>query len=385
MYKSFSFTGAKKITFGANALGSLATQVQEMGGKNPFIILDNSLAKIGMKERIADIFKAAAMKHTIFTETPPEPTIELPDKIAKLALKAQSDIIIGIGGGSAMDTAKATAVVVTNKGKAIDFVGLNKVLHAGLPTVMVPTTAGTGSEVTFTAVFIRKDISKKQGINSPFLYPDLALLDPLLTVSVPSAITATTGIDALCHAIESYTSIIASPMSEIISLEAIGLIGENLRECVHNGGNIEARSNMLLGSLCAGLGLANAGVTAVHSLSYPLGGRYGVPHGLANTMLLPAVMKYNLPGAIEKFAVIAEVLGENIDGLSLRDAAELAVDAVICLIDDCNITTSLKDVGVKKADLPKLAAETMEIARPLANNPRHIGPEDAVEIYNIAF
>jgi alcohol dehydrogenase len=250
---------------------------------------------------------------------------------------------------------------------------------------MIPTTAGTGSEVTFTAVFIRKDLKKKEGMNSPYLYPDLALLDPRLTLTLPPKPTATTGLDALCHAIESYTSINSSPYSEMVSLEAIQLISDNLRTCVHDGSNLTARENMLLGSLYAGLGLANAGVTAVHSLSYPMGGMYGVAHGLANTVLLPAVMMYNLPGALEKFAVVAEAMGEIVDDLPLREAAYLAVEAVESLIEDCGVYESLKDFGVKEKDFPKLADVAMTVARPLQNNPRKIAKEDAIEIYKQAF
>jgi alcohol dehydrogenase len=171
----------------------------------------------------------------------------------------------------------------------------------------------------------------------------------------------------------------------MVSLEAIKLIGESLRTCVHEGGNLAARGNMLLGSLYAGLGLANAGVTAVHSLSYPLGGLYGVPHGLANTVLLPAVMMYNLPGALEKFAVVAEVLGEVVDDLPLREAAYLAVEAVESLIEDCGVYESLEDFGVKEKDFPALADVAMTVARPLQNNPRKITKEDAIEIYKQAF
>jgi alcohol dehydrogenase len=222
-------------------------------------------------------------------------------------------------------------------------------------------------------------------MNSPYLYPDVALLDPELTLTLPPEATASTGLDALCHAIESYTSIIASPMSEMVSLEAIGLIAEHLRTCVHDGSNLKAREAMLLGSLYGGLGLANAGVTAVHSLSYPLGGRYGVPHGLANTILLPHVMAFNLPGALEKFALAAEAMGEAVEDLPVREAAYLAVEAVEALIEDCGITKTLEDFGVSQDDFPEMAKAAMTVARPLANNPRKITPEDAVEIYNGAF
>jgi len=305
----------------------------------------------------------------------------LADEGAAVAVKNKCDIVVGIGGGSAMDTAKAIAVLATNKGGAFDYLGLNKVAKPGLAKIMVPTTAGTGSEVTFTAVFVRRNLKKKEGMNSPYLYPELALLDPELTLSLPPQPTAHTGLDALCHAIESYTSVNASPMSEIFSLEAIALIGNNLRTCVHDGKNLQARENMLLGSLYAGLGLANAGVTAVHSLSYPLGGKYGIGHGLANTMMLPAVMAFNLPAALDKFADIAEAMGENTEGLPVREAAYLALEAVESLIEDCGINNTLEEFGIKEKDFPALADVALTVARPLENNPRKVTKENAIEIY----
>ncbi len=385
MNNLFSFTGAKKIVFGNGAFEQLAEHIRERGGKTPLIVLDKNLSIAGLREKISGYFEKEGMAAIIFDRVEGEPPLELADEGAKAALDATCDIVIGIGGGSTMDVAKAVAALAANKGKAEDYLGLNMVPGPGLPTIMVPTTAGTGSEVTFTSVFIRKDLNKKEGMNSPFLYPDIALLDPELTISIPPDVTATTGIDALCHAIESYTSIIASPMSEMVSLEAISLIAANLRTCVHNGSDLEARGQMLLGSMYAGLGLANAGVTAVHSLSYPLGGMYGIPHGLANTLLLPAVMNFNLPGALEKFAAIAEVMGEPTDDLSLNDAAGLAINAVENLIDDCGIYDSLETLDIEEKDFPKLAKAAMTVARPLANNPRAMTEEDAIEIYNDSY
>jgi alcohol dehydrogenase len=385
MIKSFSFTGAKKIVFGCGVFDQLMVHLADMKVKRPMVVIDKMLAQTGFKDKVANVFGNGSCKPVLFDDVDPEPRIELADKGAAMAAKGKCDGVIGIGGGSAMDCAKAIAALAANKGKAVDYLGLNNIPGPGLPTIMIPTTAGTGSEVTFTAVFLRKDLKKKEGMNSPHLYPDLALLDPQLTLTLPPKPTATTGLDALCHAIESYTSINASPMSEMVSLEAIQLISENLRRAVHDGSNLAARENMLLGSLYAGLGLANAGVTAVHSLSYPLGGMYGVAHGLANTVLLPAVMLYNLPGALEKFAVIAEVMGEVVDDLPLRDAAYLAVEAVESLIEDCGVYESLEDFGVKEKDFPKLADVAMTVARPLQNNPRKISKEDAIEIYQQAF
>ncbi len=384
MQKTFSFTGAKKIVFGCGSFSGLVGQVRDLRAKKPFIAIDGNLAKLGMRDKILEMFEREGMKAVLYDKVLPEPPLEQADEGAKLALKGKCDIVIGIGGGSAMDVAKAVAVVAAHGAQAKDFLGLNKVPGPGIPTIMVPTTAGTGSEVTFTAVFVRHDLRKKEGMNSVFMYPDLALLDPELTVSLPPQPTAASGMDALCHAIESYTSVIASPASEMFSLEAIGLIAENLRTCVHNGKDLEAREGQMLGSLYAGIGLANAGVGAAHSLSYPLGGTYGISHGVANTLMLPRIMEYNLPGALEKFAVVAEVMGENTEGLSVRDAAMLAVEAVDVLIEDCGIATGLEELGIPEEDFPEMARVAMTVARPLENNPRKVTLEDAIAIYRTA-
>ncbi len=380
----FTFTGAKKIVFGKSSFSSLPDQVRELGGRRPLVVMDRNLADCGYREEVAKVLGGAGTRYSLFDRVEPEPVLALAEEGTKAALKGKCDCVIGIGGGSALDCAKAIAALAANGGKAADYLGLNKVPGPGLPKIMVPTTAGTGSEVTFTAVFVRPELKKKEGMNSPYLYPEVALLDPLLTLSLPPGPTATTGIDALVHAIESYTSLNSSPMSELISLEAIRLISENLRTCVHNGGDVDAREAMLLGSLYAGLGLANAGVGAVHSLSYPLGGMYGVPHGLANSVLLLPVMEFNLPGALEKFSVIAEVMGENTQDLTVRDAAYLSLEAVEALIEDCGIPLGLEALGITEEDFPALADVAMTVKRPLENNPRKVSREDAIGIYKRA-
>jgi alcohol dehydrogenase class IV len=385
MKNIFSFTGAKEIVFGDGSFERLAEYVTSLKGTKPLIVLDKNLAVKGFDEKIAELLKHAGMNYVLYDKVEAEPVLEMADEVAGMAVKEKADIVVGIGGGSAMDVAKAVAVIAANKGKAKDYLGLNNVPGPGLPKIMVPTTAGTGSEVTFTAVFVRKDLKKKEGMNSPYLYPELALLDPTLTLSVPPMVTATTGVDALCHAFESYTSIHASPMSEMMSLEAIRLISSNLRTCVHDGSNLSARRNVLLGSLYAGLGLANAGVTAVHSLSYPLGGKYGISHGMANTVLLPSVMRFNLPGALEKYVAVAKTMGEAVDNLSIRDAAYMAVEAVENLIDDCGIIDTLETLGIDRKDFPILADTAMTVARPLENNPRKVTEGDVIDIYEDAF
>ncbi len=381
MTRTFTFAGAQKIVFGCGTFQDLGTHLSALGSRRPLVVLDGTLAAAGWTDRVGALLDQAGLSPGVFDQVASEPPLELADEGARLARKGKHDAVVGIGGGSAMDTAKAIAVVAAHRSKAADYLGLNRVPGPGLPTVMVPTTAGTGSEVTFTAVFIRKNLRKKEGMNSPFLYPHVALLDPLLTVSLPPEPTAQTGLDALCHAIESYTSLAASPMSALISLEAVALIAENLRTCVHDGTNVDAREKMLLGSLYAGLGLANAGVTAVHSLSYPLGGQYGIPHGLANTLLLPAVMAFNIPAAPDKFTDVAEAMGEAVEDQPAREAGWLALEAVEALIEDCGITRTLQDFGVGEPDFPRLAEVALTVARPLANNPRKVTADDAVKIY----
>ena len=291
---TFSFTGAKKIVFGRGSFASLPEQMAELKISRPLIVLDRSLAENGFLEKVTGLLGS---KCVIFDKTEPEPRIELADEGAKLALKGKCDCVIGIGGGSAMDLAKAIAVLAANKGKADDYLGLNKVPGPGLPKIMVPTTAGTGSEVTFTAVFIRKNLKKKEGMNSPYLYPEMALLDPELTLTPAAQADGRHGNrrPVPCHRILHVRQCLAHERDDFPGGDPADFrqpADLRSQRSEHRG----ARSDAPRQPLC-GMGLANAGVTAVHSLSYPLGGKYGVSHGLANTIMLPPVMAFNLPGA----------------------------------------------------------------------------------------
>ncbi len=248
-----------------------------------------------------------------------------------------------------------------------------------------PGRGGRGSETTFTAVFTMRDTKTKGGINSPFLYPHTAILDPELTLDLPPYITAYTGMDALTHAIESYTSIQAHFMSEPISLRAIELISDNLRGAVFNGKDIGFRENMMMGSYLAGLGLAMSGVGACHSLAYPLGALFDVPHGIANALLLPYVLEYNYPGNIDKFCRMAVSMDQEADGLSPRDTASLVADAVYDLADDIGIPLSLDELNIPEDSIPEMAKAAIRVERPLMNNPRPMTVEIIEEIYRQAF
>ena len=383
--QTFTITQPTKIHFGVGAIADLAGMVKDLGGSKVFLVVDPGLKNAGLLDRITAPLASAKVPVVIYDKVDPEPGLKLADNGAKLAKKEKCDCVVGVGGGSAMDVAKAVSILLTNGGKAEDYLGLGKIKKPGVPKIMVPTSSGTGAEVTFTAVFINEKTKSKGGMNGDPLYPDAALLDPELTVSLPPHVTAATGIDALTHALEAYVSTQAHPVSEMYSLEAIELISANLGKAYAHGDNIEARSAMLLGSLLGGKALATAGVGLVHAMAYPLGGMFGIPHGLANAVLLPYVTAYNVIGNPEKFAVIAELMGMNVENMSLREAAEAAVEAVYNLNQDVGIPATLTELKIPSKKIKEMAKIALTVTRPVENNPRKPTLEDVMSIYETAF
>ncbi len=373
------------IVFGRGGISQLGELARDMGTTKFLLVVDPALEAIGLTSLATESLQKAGLTGETFNKLEPEPYLDGADAAAEVGRTWEADLVVGMGGGSAMDTAKAAAILITNGGKAQDYVGLNLVNLPGPSTLMIPTTAGTGAEVTFTAVFTNRETSAKGGINSPFLFPQVALLDPELTLSLPPHVTAATGMDALTHAIESVTSRSCTPFTEALALAAVRLIGENLRRAVFYGDDISARENMLYGSLLAGMALADAGVGAAHALAYPLGGKYRVSHGLANAMLIPTVMDFNLPAAERHFALIAKSMGEPVDGLPLRRAADAAVDAVRTLCSDIGIPCFLSDLGIPRSDIPALVEMALTVTRPVQNNPRTLGKNEATMIYDQLF
>jgi len=347
--------------------------------------MDPGLKTAGLAERIVAPLEAAGLSYSVYDEISQEPGLKMADKGTKLAVKFGADCVIGVGGGSAMDVAKAIGILLTNGGKAEDYLGLGKIKKAGVPKIMVPTTAGTGAEVTFTAVFINEKTGSKGGMNGDPLYPEAALLDPELTLSLPPSVTAATGIDAFTHALEAYVSTQAHAISDMYALEAIGLISDNLPKAYAHGDNMEARSNMLLASLLAGKALATAGVGLVHAMAYPLGGMYHTPHGLANAVLLPYVVDYNIIGNPEKFADIAEIMGYDTGSFPPVEAGRTAVEAVYALNCDVGIPDNLAALGVERDRIPEMAKIALTVTRPVENNPRKPTLDDVVAIYEAAF
>jgi len=377
--------GVKKTIFGLGSISQVGVECRNLGASSALIVFDPGLSETGLEPKIQEILKKNRIKPIMFKEIMPEPSPDCADKGAQVAREEKVKCVIGIGGGSAMDVAKAIAVLAKNEGRAEDYIGLGLVKKPGLPAIMIPTTAGTGSEATFTAVFTMRESKKKGGINSPFLFPHLAILDPELTIELPPEVTAYTGMDALTHAIESYTSRQAHFLSESISIQAIRMITAYLRQAVYQGDEIEARSAMLKGSYLAGLGLAMSGVGAVHALAYPLGALFDIPHGMANALLLPYVMEYNFPGDMEKYAIISEVMEEKELDLSQRDTAAYAAQAVRELSRDIGIPQTLEQINIPEEAIPEMAEGAIKVDRPMMNNPRPMRIQDIEAIYRKAY
>lgn len=384
---AFDMFMAGRIQFGNGVSANVGRKVKELGGTKVFLVTDETMQKIGTSEKIEKVLTGAGLTVTTFAQVEPEPSVETVDKAVALAKEHGCDVVVGLGGGSCMDVGKAVSVLVRNEGSAGKYQGLGLVKNKGIPKIVIPTTAGTGSEATFTAVLIRLSDGVKGGINDDKLYVDAAFLDPELTMSLPPSMTANSGMDAFAHAMESYTSVQASPFSELFSVAAMKRIGKYLRRAVLNGHDMEARSEMLLASFLAGQGLALAGVTACHALSYPLGGMFHVSHGLSNALLLPYVARYNALAAPEKFAKVTEFLGGSTDSMTLRDAALSAAGLLDQMIDDIGVPHKMSELGknIKPENFPEMAQKAMAVSRPMANNPRPMDQKNCIALYKEAF
>jgi len=372
------------IIFGAGACEKLPGQIQKLSNGSVLIVTDKGLAKAGTAQKIKDSILSAGIKTEIFDGVEPDPDKECVYKCLEAAKSINAEILVGLGGGSSLDVAKAVAILQTNNGRVEDYVGIDKVPRKGLPTILVPTTAGTGSEVSPIAVISDKKQGLKLGIVSRHLCCDLAVVDPELTVSCPAKVTAFCGVDTLTHAIEIYTNKFSVPIIDGLVLEAVRLVGRNLSRCVHNGTDLAAREGMSLAALYAGLGLGPVNTAAVHALAYPLGGMFNIAHGLANSILLPYMMEFNRPACEAKFANIAEAMADG-DIMDKGDKATAAVKMVTKLLRDIGIPQRLRDINIPESAIPQMAAAAMKVTRLLNNNPREVKLEDAERIYRLAY
>ncbi|GGK16863.1 alcohol dehydrogenase [Caldalkalibacillus thermarum] len=379
------FRTPNELIMGVGSVNTVGREAKKLGAHKVLVVTDKVIRKTGILDQVISPLQEEQLLVDIIDDVVAEPPFEILEQIVAKIKTGGFDVLIGVGGGSALDVTKVLSVMLTNEQNVRDMVGIEKVEKKGVPFILIPTTAGTGSEVTYNAIFTDTRDQVKKGIVSTYLLPDVAIVDPALTLTVPPAVTAATGMDALVHAVESYTAVRANPLTDGIALKAIKLISQSLRKAVFQGSNLKAREEMAMGSLLAGISLGNAGVGAVHALAYPLGGKFKVPHGVANSMLLPYVMKYNVVADLQKFVEIAQAMGEQVEGLSLREAADRAVQAMSKLAQDVGIPASIREVGVKREDIPALAEEASKIDRLLNNNPRWLTVREITEIYEAAY
>lgn len=383
MSKNASFFMPSVSLFGAGVLSELADRVTSLGGAKPLIVTDKGMTELGYTKQVTDLLDQANIQYAVFDETIPNPTDENVVAGTKAYQDNQCDMLISLGGGSAHDCCKAVGLLVSSGGEIADYEGLDMSKKPLPPYVAINTTAGTASELTRFTIITNTSNHVKMAIVDWRVTPDLAINDPELMINMPPSLTAATGMDALTHAIEAYVSTDANPITDAAALQAMRLISQHLRVAVGRGDDLEARDAMAYAQYLAGMAFNNAGLGHVHAMSHQLGGMYDLPHGVCNALLLPHVCEANLMVAQERYADIAEALGENTYGLPLREAAEMAVVAIRCLSEDVGIPSTLSELGVKDEDIETMVEHAQQDVCALTN-PRRLNDKEVAAIFRAA-
>lgn len=369
---------------GIGAHKELGSRIKTLGGKKPFICTDKGITKAGLTEKIVDLIKQdTGLDSVVFDETIPNPTDTNVHDGLKVFKDNGCDMIISLGGGSSHDCGKGIGIVATNGGNIREYEGIDKSTKAMPPFIAINTTAGTASEMTRFCIITDTSRKVKMAIVDWRVTPNIAINDPLLMMGMPPGLTAATGMDALTHAVEAYVSTIATPVTDACALKAIDLIARNLRAAVANGADMNARDNMAYAEYLAGMAFNNASLGHVHAMAHQLGGFYDLPHGVCNAILLPHVQRFNMIAKVDRFVDIAIAMGEPVEGLSARSAAEIALDAIKTLSTDVGIPSGLKELGVKEQDL-RIMAENAQKDACGFTNPRCPTLDNVVEIYKWA-
>ncbi|WCK54089.1 iron-containing alcohol dehydrogenase [Aneurinibacillus sp. Ricciae_BoGa-3] len=377
------FRMPQAVFYGRDSLTQLGEQAALLG-KKALLVSDRVMEQIGNVKRCAEYLQVKGISYVSYLDVNSEPTDIHVSEALNLCLQHQCDVIIAIGGGSCIDAAKAVSVLATNGGYIGDYMGSKKaIVKQPVPLIAIPTTAGTGSEVTSVTVISNTKDDIKMMIRHPKFIPAVAIVDPMLTLSIPPHVTAATGIDALCHAIEAYISRRAQPVTDILALSAIELIMNNLRTAYADGNDIDARENMALASMQAGAAFPNSSVTLVHGMSRPIGALFHVPHGVSNAMLLPAVLEFTRESAIERLAVIGRIIRPELSELSNEELSDVTIAEIKQLCQDLNIP-NMKTWGIDKGKLDelvsKMATDAIDSGSP-ANNPKVPSHEEIIELY----
>ena len=379
----FDFHSTHSIVVERGGSANLAKRIVERGGKSVLIVTDPGVLSAGLLNKALPQFKELALSLQVFSDVQADPPVSVIDSAVKLAQDCKADFIVGFGGGSSMDVAKLVALLAPGKEKLVDVYGIGMAKGPRLPLILVPTTAGTGSEVT-TISIVTVSESEKKGVVSPKLLPDVALLDAELTLGLPPHVTAATGIDAMVHAIEAFTTKrLKNPISDCLAKEALRLLAGNLHAAVNTGNDIIVRENMLLGACLAGMAFTNAPVAGVHALAYPIGARFHVSHGLSNSLMLGPVMRFNIAQAHVMYSQLGQIIKPGLQGSTAEQAAQLA-DYLGGLASELGLPKRLAEVGITANDIEQLASDAMLQTRLLQNSPREITLADATALYRDA-
>lgn len=384
MIKDLNFLMPTKLLFGQGRLKEVGEETRKYGKKALLVTGKRAMKKLGFTDRVIEYLKSEGVRTVLYDKVEPNPSKQTADAGAMLAKKEGCDVIVALGGGSALDVGKGIAVVLRHGGEVWNYMGDGNVPGPTLPLIAIPTTAGTGSETTPYAMLSFKEKKIKYFMSSPFIFPKVAIVDPALMMAKPSYLSACTGMDTLTHAVEAYTSRLSQPISDRIALQAIELCTKSLPVVVMNGNNLEARTDMALASSLAGMAIAQAGCGNAHTLGNIAGGFFETDHGAVVGLLLPHVMEYNIFTNLGKFIKIAQIMGEKVDTLSPRCTAMKAVEAVKNLLIDIELPQRLKDLGVTKDAIPPMVKAVMKVD-PNEENARIVGAEDVKYLFEKAF
>lgn len=401
MRTTWNFASAGQLVFGVGASAQLGELARRYGYSRVLIVTDPQLALAGILDRVRSPLVEAGVEVDVFDGGAPEPSFRILGGAVEHGRRFKPDAVLGLGGGSNMDLAKMVSVMLAHGGNPRDYVGDNKVPGPVMPVICVPATSGTGSEISASCVMTDDENQIKVGVLSYFMRPRLSVVDPLLTLSCPKKVTADSGIDALTHAIEAFTAVDnesfdlppgettiyqgRNPMGDMLAERAIALVGRHLARAVEDGCDVEARTGMALAATLAGMSFSNVGVALVHALEYPIGGAVHCSHGEGNGLLLPYVMRFNLPGREREFARIAELLGRDVREMAIEQQAHEAIRAVEELKRRIGIPERLRDIGVREEQLETFAEKTLTIKRILRVNPRQPTKEDLLGILSNAY
>ncbi len=383
--KTHIFYSPNKIVVGLETTSLVADEVHRLGGGKVLIVTDPGVVQADLTAPVEKSLQAAGVAYTVYDGVEPEPPARVIDRGAEVFRSEGCELVLGLGGGSSLDVSKGISILAANGGKVLDYVGIDQVPKKGAAMILMPTTAGTGSEVTRVLVVTDEAQNTKNVVFTPFALADVAIVDPLLTLSMPPTVTADTGMDALVHAIETYVSMNATIFSDILADRAIELIARYLPVARAKGSNTQARYYMSLAATLAGCAFGSGGLGAVHALAYPLGTEYHMTHGRTNAVMLPHVVQFNLSGSPEKYARVAALMGQDAEGLPVFEAAQLAALAIQELLEAISVSCRIRDYEIPEEDLPKLVEGAMKQSRLFVPNPKDLNEDDVRSIYQMAY